>query len=316
MQVITTLKQTTFPITEVAFPAITICGSGFHMDNVKTALQHNFAKWREEMGRKDVNLVAKDFAEYMEAKFQITSNRSDGERPNILDMLDTMIASDAEASVAANGVRQNALACSEGKASLNRKKRTTAAELADSVDGYNCEEYGYSSNSVDGEFPGRRGNSEVVGQVDHWTDCLQRCRESDTCQYWQWKTAESPNKPKRCILIFEMVNTKSDNVDYWGIPKVKHIRGPRSCKKEASLLSGNHIIRKEKAFTCVLDVESYSCQEVGVKYEAPDGVTPEYPNRNWGRSIKPVNDWRTCLRECQASMDSLSEDMICTKYHM
>ena len=36
-QVITTLKQTTFPITEVNFPAITICGSGFHMDNVKIA---------------------------------------------------------------------------------------------------------------------------------------------------------------------------------------------------------------------------------------------------------------------------------------
>ena len=236
MQVITTLKQTTFPITEVAFPALTICGSGFHMDNVKIALQHNFKKWRGEMGKKDVNLVAQDFAEYMEEKFQISSNGSNEERPNILDMLDTMIASDAEASVASNGVRQNALACSEGKTSVNRKKRTAAAELSGSVDGYNCEEYGYYSN--DWEFPGGSGNSELIGQVDYWTDCLQRCLESDTCQYWQWKTAESENKPKRCILFVEFVSNDSDNVNYWGIPQVKHIRGPRSCKKEASLLSG------------------------------------------------------------------------------
>ena len=66
---VTTLKQTTFPISEVAFPAVTICGSGFHMDSVKTVVQQNFAKWRKEMGKEDVNQVAQDFAEYMEAKF-------------------------------------------------------------------------------------------------------------------------------------------------------------------------------------------------------------------------------------------------------
>ena len=244
MQVITTLKQTTFPISEVAFPAVTICGSGFHMDNVKTALEQNFAKWRGEMGKKDINLVAEDFAEYMEAKFQITSNSSNGQPPNILDMLDTMIASDVEASVAANGVRQNALACSEGKTSVNRKKRTPAAELAGLVDGYNCEEYGYFSSQWD--FPGGSGNAELVADADDWTDCLQQCLESDTCQYWQWKTAESDKKPKRCILFIEFVNDRSDNVDFWGVPKVKHIRGPRSCKKEASLLSGNSSSKSRK----------------------------------------------------------------------
>ena len=189
------------------------------------------------MGKKDVNLVAEDFAEYMEAKFQINSNSSDGDAPNILDILDTMIASDVEASFAANGVRENAFACSEDNNSFNRKKRTPAAELAGSVDDYNCEEYGYFSSEWD--FPGESGNAELIGQVDDWTDCLQHCLESDTCQYWQWKTAESDKKPKRCILFIEFVNTRSDNIDHWGVPKVKHIRGPRSCKKEASLLLGN-----------------------------------------------------------------------------
>ena len=33
---------------------------------------------------------------------------------NILDILDTMVASDVETSVAANGVRENVLACTGG----------------------------------------------------------------------------------------------------------------------------------------------------------------------------------------------------------
>ena len=80
-----------------------------------------------------------------------------------------------------------------------------------------------------------------------------------------------------------------------------------------------NIIRKEITNNSVSDVESYSCQEVGLKYDAPNVVTPKYPNRTWARSIKPVDDWRACLKECQASMNSLSEDMIhlfFNKFHM
>ena len=230
MQVITTLKRNTFPITEVPFPAVTICGSGHHMDNVRNVLQRNFAKWRQAIGKRDVNLVAKDFAEYMEDKFQITSERSNGDThpPNILDMLDTMVASDVESSVAANGVRQNAFACSEEKANAKGRRKRTAAEMASSVDGYNCEEYGYYSYA----------SGSSIGQVDDWTDCLKKCLENETCQYWQWKTAESPNAAKKCFLSVELGGNDSDYVGSWGIPKVKHIRGPRSCKREANLLSG------------------------------------------------------------------------------
>ena len=34
-KVITTLKTTTFPVTDLFFPAITICGSGKHMNLVE-----------------------------------------------------------------------------------------------------------------------------------------------------------------------------------------------------------------------------------------------------------------------------------------
>ena len=43
-KVVTTLKKTALPVTEVAFPTVTICASGFHMDNVEKALSKNFGR--------------------------------------------------------------------------------------------------------------------------------------------------------------------------------------------------------------------------------------------------------------------------------
>ena len=44
-QVITTLKTTTKPITDLDFPAVTICAAGQHMDNVEEVLFDNFNQW-------------------------------------------------------------------------------------------------------------------------------------------------------------------------------------------------------------------------------------------------------------------------------
>ena len=44
-QVITTLKTTTKPITDLDFPAVTICAAGQHMDNVEKVLFDNFSQW-------------------------------------------------------------------------------------------------------------------------------------------------------------------------------------------------------------------------------------------------------------------------------
>ena len=44
LQVITTLKNTALSITALDFPTVTICASGFHMNNVEKAVGENFAK--------------------------------------------------------------------------------------------------------------------------------------------------------------------------------------------------------------------------------------------------------------------------------
>ena len=63
----TTLKNTAKPVTEVAFPALTICSSGFHMSNVEKKIEEDFAKWRLENKRieKSKEATQKDVEDYM-----------------------------------------------------------------------------------------------------------------------------------------------------------------------------------------------------------------------------------------------------------
>ena len=118
-QVVTILKNTAKLVTEVPFPALTICSSGLHKKNAEKKLIQDFDDWRAEKNKKETTKEAiyKDAEEFMETRFQIKPNNgndSDRENPtSILDILDTMIAPDVDASFAANSVRKNAFACKQ-----------------------------------------------------------------------------------------------------------------------------------------------------------------------------------------------------------
>ena len=84
------------------------------MDNVENVLGENFQKWRNG----STGNITEDMAKYMAEFFQIPDKAT-----NILDILDTMVASNLEASVAANSVRENVAACSEETIEQTRTKR-------------------------------------------------------------------------------------------------------------------------------------------------------------------------------------------------
>ena len=108
------MKDTTKLVTEVPFPALTLCSSGLHMNNVEKKLVQDFREWRTQNKKTKTNkeAVEKDMKEFMESRFQIKSR----DQPiNILDILDMMIAPDVDASIAANGVRENEIACWYGR---------------------------------------------------------------------------------------------------------------------------------------------------------------------------------------------------------
>ena len=115
----TILKNTTKLVSEIPFPALTVCGSGLHMNNVEKKLIWDFQNWRAQENKVETSREAiyKDTEEFMQIRFQIEPSISSGEQPiSILDILDTMIAPDMDASLFANSVRQNAMACQKSTA--------------------------------------------------------------------------------------------------------------------------------------------------------------------------------------------------------
>ena len=126
IQVITTLKTVAKPVTELTFPAVTICGTGQHLDTVEKVLLHNFYLWNETRGeggeaRDDGDAVAGSeedlFYLYMEEVFQISEKNI-----SILDILSTMISPAASDT---NAVRQNEIACSNKAKQLRRQASGT-----------------------------------------------------------------------------------------------------------------------------------------------------------------------------------------------
>ena len=111
---VTTLKDTAKPVTEVPFPALTICASGLHMSNVEAKLTRDFKDWRAENNKNETTkeAISLDAEEFMVEMFQIQPVDSPTEQQiTILDILDMMIATNVDASIAVQSVRENALAC-------------------------------------------------------------------------------------------------------------------------------------------------------------------------------------------------------------
>ena len=120
-QVVTILKNTTKLVTAVPFPALTVCGSGIHMNNVEKRLTKDFNTWRIGNDKNETNeeAVKKDMEEFMQTRFQIKPSKTEPEElVNILDILNMMIAPDVDVSVAASSIIENAAACKQSNQSM------------------------------------------------------------------------------------------------------------------------------------------------------------------------------------------------------
>ena len=123
-QVITTLKTVAKPVSELKFPAITICGSGQHLGLVEKVLTNNFQTWNKRRGgSKKTATLKEDFALYMQEVFQI-----DDKEINILDILSTMISPSPEVS-GSNAVRENQVVCSKKQEQDSKRLKRTTGDL-------------------------------------------------------------------------------------------------------------------------------------------------------------------------------------------
>ena len=91
---------------------------GLYMTNVEERLLEDFDLWRIENKRTEEKNTNIDTADIFQVEDRETS---------ILDMI-TMISPDVDASLAANGVRVNAMAC-KGKEGVEGAKRATDDDI-------------------------------------------------------------------------------------------------------------------------------------------------------------------------------------------
>ena len=87
------------------------------MNNVEKELVQDFSLWRVKNNRNETTRksIYKDTEDFMEERFQIKPTPS--QTPiTILDILNTMIGPDVDASIAANSVRQHIMGCQESTA--------------------------------------------------------------------------------------------------------------------------------------------------------------------------------------------------------
>ena len=70
---VTTLKNTAKIVTDIPFPALTVCSSGLHMNNVEKKLIQDFGNWRAQQNRNETTKeeIYKDAEEFMWIRFQI-----------------------------------------------------------------------------------------------------------------------------------------------------------------------------------------------------------------------------------------------------
>ena len=113
-QVITSLKTVAKPVTELNFPAITICGEGQHMDAVEKVLYDNFREWDNLKTDNPEQTMEFRFREFMREVFMITEEGID-----IMDILNALISDEAWETKA---VRKHEVACRKRN---TRNKRQT-----------------------------------------------------------------------------------------------------------------------------------------------------------------------------------------------
>ena len=106
-QIITTLKNAAKQVSELDFPAVTICAGGLNMNAVENALIKDFEDWSFGKKLEQIDDI-KDLIEiYLKEKYNIDSEN------NIFDILKAMSSPNAEESSGNDAILQNIIVCDE-----------------------------------------------------------------------------------------------------------------------------------------------------------------------------------------------------------
>ena len=110
--IITRFENSELPVTEIAFPAVTICNQGLNMDYVAMAVERDFYEWHKaHAGEEGRDTLGEMMAVYLKEKFDI--NKGD---PSILEIIQSTTSTGGASAMVAEALTKNAKKCSEKQA--------------------------------------------------------------------------------------------------------------------------------------------------------------------------------------------------------
>ena len=174
------------PVTDLAFPSVTICSPGLNMEAVKEAIFKDFNQWRGEEGKGSSKEEEVD--EYMEEKYAMKVGEG-----NIFDFIaDMMLPSASSKSRSSVALAENLVSC-KGSKSTRRKRQ--AGKLPSDCQLDEGSDYGGQGNYIN-FYP----NNGDPSKAEPWKDCAVLCVDfngvqGETCGYWTYYS-----KPKSCFL--------------------------------------------------------------------------------------------------------------------
>ena len=127
---ITTLANSSVPVTEITFPAVTICRDGVDMKALEDAIFEDFISWKESTGKtsgskkEDEDLLH----EYMAKTYKVSGKR------NIFDLVKAHLSPDSSESSMNGAILENVKACQKKEGDQRRMKRSTGRSEAKEVE--------------------------------------------------------------------------------------------------------------------------------------------------------------------------------------
>ena len=163
------------------------------MNNVEAKLTRDFKDWRAENNKNETTkeAISLDAEEFMLEMFQIQPVDSPTEQQiTILDILDMMIASNVDASIAVQSVRDNALACEKS-----------------AQNGEECSDYAYNCSHPEFTLLGDKCFYVSEAKAKYW-NAQTECRNMGA----EMAHIRNPDEDE---LVFDLMKNKSEIDQTW-----------------------------------------------------------------------------------------------------
>ena len=174
-------ENSELPVTELHFPAVTVCSQGLNMDNVAKAVERDFLEWHQareqRRGRARRAATAATLralmAVYLQEKFDISS-----EDPGILEIIQSTSAVGGATAAQAEAVTKTVKKCSAEVGGQDEEVEEDEAEVEDVEGGSWC-------TVMRGQAL-LSSNTSLVPSIDSGQACADSCHRAPHCAGYTW----------------------------------------------------------------------------------------------------------------------------------